>query len=677
MPSPQSGQIRNRIDKLRASLLEHQRLYHVEDAPTISDEAYDALLRELIALETSHPQFDSPTSPTKRVGGKPLDRFTKVTHQVRQWSFDNVFSAEELREWGGRVVRHLEKAGISQKPTYVSELKIDGLKIVLTYEKGELVQGATRGDGTIGEDITENLKTVGSIPLSLPRPVSLVVGGEAWLPKKELARINAERAATNEPLFANVRNAAAGSLRQLDPSVAARRRLDAFIYSIDRFDGHRTNVREPATQTEALRLLGELGFKVNPGHTRARTVDEAIEHYLAWGQRRHEEAYDMDGTVVKVNERSLQEALGYTAKAPRFAIAFKFEAEEVTTTLLDIELSVGRTGVLTPVARLSPVKVAGSTVSRATLHNEDQIRRLDIRIGDTVVLRKAGDVIPEIVKVVAELRTGSERPFRFPKKVAHCGGDGTIERVPGEAAWRCRDVKDSFALMHRTLSHFASKKAMNIEGLGPQIVERLMEAGLIKSFPDIFTLTEGDLSGLPGFQEKSIKKLIASIGRARQTTLPRLLFGLSVNGLGEETARDLAEHFGTIDNIMKASEASFEAVEGIGPVVATNLRKWLDEIDNRTMLRKLLPLLTVTPPLKKIKSKLSGKSFVLTGTLATMSRDEAAEHIRKLGGNVSSSVSSHTTFVVAGDKPGSKLTNAEKLGVTVLTEEKFRSMLSL
>ena len=665
--------ISSRIEKLRETLRYHHELYHTKDAPEISDEAYDALARELIELERQYPKFDSPESPTKRIGGGAIKKFEKVTHQARQWSFDNVFSKEELVEWADRARRHLVKTPFANaQMTFVSELKIDGLKIILEYEKGVFVRGTTRGDGTVGENITHNLRTIKSIPERLTKPVTLIVGGEAWLSKKELARINAERTEKGLPLFMNTRNAAAGSLRQLDPDIARERKLDCFIYDIDLLSG----AARPATQAEELSFLAELGFQTNPHWKECKDIETAIVHYEHWIHIRHDEMYETDGTVVKINEVLLQEALGYTGKAPRFAIAFKFPAEQVTTIVEDIVLSVGRTGVVTPVAHLTPVLVAGSKVSRATLHNEDQIKRLDIRIGDTVVLQKAGDVIPEVVKVMTELRTGDEKPYRFPKKVAGCGGDGSIVRVSGEAAYKCASMENSFELELRKFTHFCSKKALDIEALGPQTISLLMEQGLLETYDDIFTLTRGDIDGLPKFKDKAIERLLAGIEASKKTTLPRLLFGLSIDGVGEETARDLAAHFADMDALSNATASELEAINGVGGTLAQSITSWFAARTNKASLSKLLPLLTVTnQQVAAKKGALAGKTFVLTGTLSSMSRDEAAERIRTKGGSVTGSVSKATSYVVAGEKPGSKYDTAKKLGVPILDEDAFEKLL--
>ncbi len=661
---------KKRAEKLRELIAYHAHLYHTLDAPEISDEAYDALVRELASIEEKYPALRGAASPTESVGGAVLAQFQKVRHTVRQWSFDNVFDGEEFLEWDKKAKRFL---GLREedKLSYVCELKIDGLKIVLEYEKGKLIRGATRGDGEVGEDITHNIVTIKSIPRTLSQPVDCIVVGEAWLPKRELERINVERAALGEEPFANVRNAAAGSLRQLDSSIAASRKLESFIYDLDLLNG----ADFPTTQKAELSFLHSAGFQVNDSWKYIASPHEVVAYYDSWVLRRDKQPYAIDGVVVKVNERTLQERLGYTAKAPRFGVAMKFPAEQVTTMVQDIVLQVGRTGVLTPVAHLAPTKVAGSIVSRATLHNEDEINRLDVRIGDTVILQKAGDVIPDIVSVVTELRTGKEKKFVWPQKVAMCGGDGSIERVPGEAAWRCVD-RNSLELEKRKFAYFVSRKALDIRGLGEQVTAQLLDAGLIASFDDLFTLTKGDFLTLEGFAEKSATIAVQAIAAAKITTLERLLVGLSVPHIGEETARLLAEHFGTFDALQRARKEELEAIDGVGPVVAEAIREWMSDPTNAAMVKRLLKHISCTPVVRKESGSLRGMTFVLTGTLHTLSRDEAKARVRERGGKTAESVSRATSFVVAGDSPGSKLDKANLLGVRVLNEQEFVTMLA-
>jgi DNA ligase (NAD+) len=665
-------EIRERVEKLRETINHHNYLYHTLDKPEISDEAYDALIRELEKLEEEYPSLISSDSPTQRVGNTPLKEFEKVEHVVPQWSFDDAFNEDDIRAFDERVKRGLKaKFGEDISPVYTVELKIDGLKVVLTYENGYLVQAATRGNGVIGENVTQNAKTIRSIPLKLKNNETLITEGEIFMPKSVFYELNLEREKEGKELFANPRNIAAGSLRQLDSSITASRRLDAFIYDIAQ-----APLIHPDTQEEELKLLSELGFKVNPHWKLVENIEEVISIWKNWDRKKDKEDYLIDGLVVKVNLRKYQEALGYTAKAPRFGIAFKFQAEQVTTIIEDITLQIGRTGVLTPVAVLKPVVVAGSTVSRATLHNEDEIRRKDIRIGDTVVIQKAGDVIPEVVKVIDELRTGKEREFKFPTHFPLCGGDGRIERIPGQAAYRCVS-KNSFEQQKRKLHYFVSKRVFDIDGMGPKVVDKLLEAGIISNFDDIFHIERGDLEVLPGFKEKSVSNLLNSIEKARNVTLPRFIASLSIPQVGEETARDLAEHFKSVDKFSEASYEELESLLGIGPIIARSITDWFSDKENRKLFERLRELVKIEAP-KKAKPEnqiLSGKTFVLTGTLPTLSRDEAGEMIRNRGGKVSSSVSKNTDYVLAGDEAGEKLSKAEELGVRIINEKEFLDML--
>lgn len=630
-----------RLVRLRELLNHHRYQYHVLDAPEISDEAYDALEEELVKLETQFPDLITSDSPSQRVSGAPLAKFNKVTHEVPQWSFNDGFTPEDWLAFAERVSNAL-----GQEPAYVAELKIDGFKIVLTYRGGKLVTAATRGDGRVGEDVTANVRTIQAVPLVLNRPVDVIVEGEIWLAKKEFARINDERKKAGEALFANPRNAAAGTIRQLDPKIVAARKLDNFIYDLAR---HSFSDGGPKTQQEELELLKSLGFKVNPHFQFCRTADEVLKFWRHWEKKSGSLDYGLDGVVVKVNDREAQERLGYTGKAPRFAIALKFRAEEAATVVEDIILQVGRTGVLTPVAVLRPVFLDGSTVSRATLHNEDEIKRLDVRIGDTVIIKKAGDIIPDIVKVLPELRSGRERVFQFPKQVAN----------------------QAYDQQRRRLHYFAGKTAFDIAGLGPKVLDLLLAVGLVKNFDDIFKLKKADLLNLPRFAETSADKLLAAIERAKDVSLPRFLAALSITQVGEETAEDLAEHFGDLEKIRAASVEELQAIEGVGEVVAPAIYHWFREAENKALVERLLKQVR----LKKVEQNqsllLKNKTFVLTGALASLSRDEAKKRIKSLGGKVSSSVSKETDYVVAGAEPGSKLTKAEELGVAVLNEEEF------
>ena len=669
--------IKERYEKLKKTIDHHRYLYHVEDREDISQEALDSLKNELVKLEEEYPELVTADSPSQRVAGEPLKEFKKVKHKVAQWSFNDAFDEDDIKNFDERVKRFIKtKTGKSVNPTYTCELKIDGLKVVLEYVKGELKTAATRGDGKVGEDVTLNIRTIESIPLKLEKEVNIIVEGEVWLGKKSLENINKKRKKDNEPVFANPRNAAAGSIRQLDPKIVAERNLDSFIYDIAQLDGE-----VPETQFEELELLQKLGLKVNRNFELCKNIEEAIGFWEKWKDKAGKQDYLVDGVVIKVNERQYQEAIGYTGKAPRFAIAFKFPAEQVTTVVEDIVLQVGRTGVLTPVAHLKPVSVAGSTVSRATLHNEDEIKRLDVRVGDTVILQKAGDVIPDIVSVLKEMRSGKEKAYVFPKKVSACGGDGSVERIEGQAAYRCVN-KSSFRQQKRKLEYFVSKKAFNIDGLGPQIIEKLLEQNLISEFDEIFTLKKGDLLELEGFREKSADSLLEEIENAKEVELAQFLISLSIDQVGEETAYDLAEHFGTLKNIQEATKEQFEAIDGVGGVVAHFICDWFKDKNNVQLIKRLLKHIKIQENIKTKGNPLYkglpfvGITFVLTGTMESMSRDEAKAKIRSLGGNVSSSVSKNTDYVVAGDSPGSKYDEAEKLGVKIIDEKEFMKLTS-
>ncbi|MBC8465385.1 MAG: NAD-dependent DNA ligase LigA [Parcubacteria group bacterium] len=669
--------VKKRVEQLREAICHHDRRYYVEDTPEISDEAYDALVRELRGLEEKYPELDDPNSPTHRVGGEPAKGFTKVKHMVPQWSFDNIFNEEELKEWDKKVKRMVAKETNTDPESvqYVAELKIDGLKIVLTYENGILTRATTRGNGVVGEDVTENVRTIRSVPLMLSKKVSCTVIGEIWMGKSAFEELNKKREKEGEALFANPRNAAAGTIRQLDSRIVAERKLDTFIYDIDAISG----VPEPETQEGELILLKELGFKTNPHMKVCKDKSEIQSMYEKWTPKRESEEYGIDGLVLKVNDITIQKALGHTGKAPRFGIAYKFPAEEATTLIEDISVQVGRTGVLTPVAHVSPTLVAGSTVSRATLHNEAEVKRLDVRIGDTVIVQKAGDVIPDIVRILPEFRTGKEKKFVMPKKCPICGGTIRKETIGGvskkEGVRHYCANPTCFAVEKERIEHFVSRKAMDIQGLGEKIVDQLIDAGLIADSADMYELSEGDLSALPRFAETSAHNVINAIERSKEVELSRFLFALGIRHVGEETAELLAEHFGSLGRIQKAELDELDGVEGIGAVVASGVYAWFRDEGNAALLERLLAHITVRDMKKKKgDASLSGKSFVLTGTLKSLSRDEAKKMIKEKGGSVSSAVSKQTSYVVAGDKPGSKYDNAKKLSVAVLDEKAFLKM---
>ncbi|MBY0538636.1 NAD-dependent DNA ligase LigA [Patescibacteria group bacterium] len=665
----------DRLVKLRALVAHHQYLYHTADAPEISDEAYDSLLRELEALEVLIEGKKSDIS--NAVGAHVSDAFSKVTHRNRQWSFDKAFSYAELEEWIVRIQKLIASADVTVPAlTYVAEHKVDGLKLIVTYKDGILVQAVTRGDGSVGEDVTHTARTIKDLPEKLTAVVDIVVVGEVWLAETEFARINRERQKNNEPLFANPRNAAAGSLRQLDAEVARTRNLSLTCYDIDSVDVKKSDLLEPASQMDELQLLKKLGLTVNPHAKLCRNQKELETFYELWSSKRRTLAYGIDGVVVKVNDIAIQELLGYTAKAPRFGIALKFPAEQVITVVESIELQVGRTGVITPVAYLTPVLVDGSTVARATLHNEDQIKRLDIRVGDTVVLQKAGDIIPEVVQVVLALRPNTTKPYRFPKKVALCGGDGSIERIPGEAAYRCVSLSSDFLHLKR-LHYFVSKAGLNIDGVGPRIIDQLIEAELITDAADLFILTVPQVEALPGFKLKAAQNVISAIEGARVQPIERFVTALGIDQVGEETARIITRQFKTMEALSHASIEDLAQIHGVGEVVATSLHDWLADVGNKKLVGRLLQHIQLTTPKTSNSSSVfSGKTLVLTGTLATITRDEAKGLIRAAGGNVSSSVSKKTDYVVVGEQAGSKAADAKTLGVAMLSEDEFLKLIA-
>lgn len=652
---------RDRARKLREAIQTYRDLYHSHDQSPISPEALDSLKHELAQLEEAHPELITADSPTQTVAGKPLPELKKVRHEVPQWSFNDAFSEEDLRAFDGRV-----KKLTGRHPSYALELKIDGLKIVLTYVRGELVLAATRGDGVVGEDVTHNVRTIREVPKRLSRSIDLVAEGEVYLTRSGFAALNAAREARGEPLFANPRNAAAGSIRQLDPSIAAERPIGAFLYDVAR-----SSEALPESQSDELAYLAALGLPVNPEHMHAESLDDVFAYWRKWqGSARDSVDYQIDGVVVKVESRAAQELLGYTGKAPRFAIAYKFPPEQVETVVEDITLQVGRTGKLTPVAHLRPVAVAGTTVARATLHNEDFIVEKDIRIGDTVILQKAGDIIPEVVSVLKELRPTSARTWHFPTHSPLCGGDGSIERVPGEAAHRCK-VPGSFEQQWRALAHFAGKSALDIDGLGRETVRTLMEHGLVSQFDEFFDLTKDELLALEGFEETKATNLLQAIRTARNVPLDRLLIGLSIPHVGEETAYVLATRLGTLAALVAAREDTLAQIDGIGPIIGHSVARWFADADNRALLTRLKKHLTVRKVVAPAEGPLTGQTVVVTGTLPTLSREEAEARVRRAGGKAASSVSAKTSFVVAGEAAGSKLEKARALGIPVVSEAEF------
>ncbi len=659
---------KQRIGELRVLLEKHRVLYHVHDTPTISDEVYDSLIIELGVLEKEYPEFDTPFSPTHRIGGDPLSKFLKVTHEVKQWSFDNAFSYDELLAWEERNITLLTKAGIKEKPSYIAEMKIDGLKVVLTYIDGVFVRAATRGNGEVGEDITENIKTVKSIPLTLSEKISFTVIGEAWMKKKDLQKINKGREKEGLALYANTRNLAAGTLRQLDPKIVATRNIQIYAYDIEG--------GKYVTQEEELVALDNFGFLVNKNRKICKSLVDVQVFYDAWITKRETEDYGIDGLVIKVNERSLWDTLSYTAKSPRAGIAYKFPAQEVSTKLLAITCQVGRTGAVTPVAELEPVLLAGSVVARATLHNGDEIERLGVRVGDTVLLRKAGDVIPEIFGVITELRPKNTKQFFMPTHCPECNSELSKVSIGKElsAAVYCLN-KECPAQHLEGLIHFVSKKGMNIEGLGEKIIESFRDIGLITDVASIYDLKKTDIDGLEGFGEKSAENIVASIEGSRVVSLHRFLYSLGIRHIGEQTAKDIAKHFNSFDELRRKEVDELSHIEGVGEKVAEALVSYFKDTTNQKLLSRLLPHITIIFEKIVVDGKLFNKTFVITGTLPKLSRDEAKELIEKNGGKVSGSVSSKTSHLLLGENGGSKYDTALKLGVPIVSEEELKNML--
>ena len=749
-------QFKERIQKLSGEINKLRHEYHNLDKPDLTDEVYSSLMAELKELEEKYPEWKFGDSPTQRIGGRPLDKFQKVLHKTRQWSFDDAFNFEEMVKWEEKIMRLVNKSisnfkfqtlptgrqvsnqisnsksqNSNPKIEYCCELKIDGLKVILTYENGNFVRGATRGDGVIGEDVTENLRTIFNIPLKLNQSLTCIVVGECFMGKKELIRINKLRAKNGEALFANSRNAAAGSIRQLDPKIASERRLECYVYDIDQISGAKetSNVHyghlmsTPETQIEELELLEELGFRVNEHYRLCESVEEIENYYEEWTRKKDKEDFGIDGVVVKINSRLLQEKLGYTGKSPRWGIAYKFPAEKVTTVVEDILVQVGRTGALTPVAHLRPVLVAGSMVSRATLHNEDEIRRLDVRIGDTVVVQKAGDVIPEITETLTSLRTGKEKIFSMPKTCPICGGavrrevigtkkggsarNATHSVAGGEsAALYCTNPK-CFAVEIERIIHFVSKKGFNIDGLGEKIVEQLVNEGVIANMAEIFELKKGDLEPLERFAEKSADNLILAIEKSKIIALEKFLYALGIRYVGEETAVLVAHNLqymtenienqnvnlknkndnaklkiedlrGMIEYFPSVSKEIWMGVKGIGEKSAESLAAWFLDVENVKLLKKMqecgVNIIVETRHASSMRT-LEGKTFVLTGEAQNFTRDALKDMIRKAGGSVSSSVSRKTDYVIAGENPGSKYAKAKDLGVRIVDEKEFKNMI--
>lgn len=658
-------QLQSRVKRLREELLYHSERYYVYDAPEISDFEYDRMFAELKKLEEEYPELYDPASPTQRVGGKALDKFEKVTHNARMDSLADVFSFEEVGEFCDRM------RGETPSPAYSVEPKIDGLSVSLTYEGGVFIQGATRGDGVVGEDVTQNLKTVFSIPLVLSEPLDLTVRGEVYMPRAAFERINQRRAEEGKPLMANPRNAAAGSLRQLDSRITAERKLDIFVFNFQGgalyADGH-----APLTHTETMDRLAELGFKVLPLRRTTYREEEVLAHIEEIGAARDTLAYDIDGVVIKIDSLEDRRRIGEGTSTPRWAVAYKFPPEEKETVLEDITIAIGRTGVLTPAAELRPVRLAGTTVSRATLHNLDFIRQRDIMIGDRVIVRKAGDIIPEVVGALAAKRTGQERSFSMPTVCPSCGEP--VFREEDEAAVRCTNSACP-AQLSRSMEHFASKGAMNIDGLGPQMVELLLKEGLVSDVADLYALRAEQIETLDRMGKKSAENLVRAIEQSKGAGLERLVYALGIRNIGEVAASALAARYGTLDALMEATAEELCAINDFGQITADCVVNFFSHEPNRALCRKLAEAGVLTESVAEpVGDLFAGMTFVLTGTLPTMSRDEAGEIIKKKGGKVSGSVSKKTAYVVAGDAAGSKLTKARALGVTVIDEEEFLRM---
>jgi DNA ligase (NAD+) len=656
-----------RIEKLRRQLTYHAKRYYVDDDPEISDFEYDKMYAELLALEAEHPEWDDPASPTKRVGGAPLDKFEQVAHGVPLNSLSDVFSFEELTDFLTRV------GGILKDPIYSVEPKIDGLSVALRYENGVFVQGATRGDGFVGEDVTANLKTVYSIPLTLTEPLSLTVRGEVYMPRAAFRRINERREAEGQPLMANPRNAAAGSLRQLDPKIAAERKLDIFVFNFQEGQLY-ADGRTPKSHTETLDRLAELGFCVLKNRITVSKNDDILAHIEKIGALRDELPYDIDGMVIKIDTLADRVTLGEGTKTPKWAVAYKFPPEQKPTKLEDIILAVGRTGVLTPTAVLSPVRLAGTTVSRATLHNEDFILEKDIRIGDVVTVQKAGDIIPEVVCSHPNLRAGGERIFRMPAVCPSCGEPVMRDGDEG-AAVRCTNSACP-AQLSRGIEHFASKGAMDIEGLGPQVVELLLQNDLIHDVADLYALRAESIAGLERMGEKSAANLIAAIERSKGAGLERLIFALGIRSIGQVAAAALAARYQTLENCFAATREELCAIEDFGEITADYVLNYFSHPQNVALCRRLMDAGVLTEATAApTGDKLAGLTFVLTGTLPDMSRDEASALIKAAGGKVTGSVSKKTSYVVAGEEAGSKLTKAQSLGVPVIDQNALLDML--
>ncbi|OGN00988.1 MAG: hypothetical protein A3I26_02525 [Candidatus Yanofskybacteria bacterium RIFCSPLOWO2_02_FULL_43_10] len=660
------SEAKERIDKLKKTINRHRYLYHVLDRQEISDEALDALKKELFDLEQKFPEFITSDSPTQRIGGKPLKQFKKVHHPEPMLSFNDAFDENDMNEWKKRFEKILPRA---KQHGYYCELKIDGLAIELIYKNGLLDTGSTRGDGIVGEDVTQNLKTVDAIPLVLNEKKDVVVRGEVFITRKEFERINKTQKKAGLKIYANPRNLAAGSIRQLDPKVTASRRLDSYAYSLITDFGQKTHEDEHL-------ILKTLGFKTNPHNKAAANMREVDKFRDYWEKERDKLNYETDGVVVILNHNNIFNRLGVVGKAPRGAIAYKFSPKESETVVEDIIVQVGRTGVLTPVAVLRPVQIGGTTVSRATLHNLDEIKRLGVKTGDTVIVGRAGDVIPDVKKVLKELRTGKEKEFHMPKKCPACGEP--VEKTEEQVAYRCVN-RDCPAIKREAIYHFVSRKALNMEGIGPRIIDQLMAAGLIRDSADLFSLKKEDLLNLERFADKSAENVIDAIRSKKKVALNKFIYSLGIDHVGEETGFVLAKKFKTLKSIAEAGLEELQNVPDVGPVVAQSIYDWFQKPYNKNILSKFKKagIRVIEEKVTKESAKFVGKTFVLTGTLESLGRDEAKDKIRELGGDVSGSVSKNTDYVITGSEPGSKYDEAEKLGIKIVNEKEFLEMLAI
>jgi len=660
--------VKLRVEELRSLIAYHDYRYYVLDSPEIVDAEYDELMRELRSLEERYPQLITPDSPTQRVSGQPVAAFGIVEHRLPLLSLANAFTEEELRAWHRRAAALAAVDGFA----LVCEPKMDGLAVALVYENGAFVQGATRGDGRRGENITENLRTIRSIPLRLGKdaPPRFEVRGEVYMTKQGFERLNEERAGEGQPLFANPRNAAAGSVRQLDARITARRPLDIFIYALGWLEG----ATPPPTHREAMQWLGRLGFRVNPSNVRVPGMDEAVRLCDEWVGKRESLPYEIDGIVVKIDDLALQDRLGVVGREPRWAIAYKFPPIQATTKLLNIDVNVGRTGSLNPYAVLEPVRVGGATVERATLHNEDDIHRKDIRIGDTVIIQRAGDVIPQVVGPVVSLRTGKENVYRMREKCRECGAP--VRRPEGEAMSYCTNTACP-AQAFRLLGHFVSRGAMDIDGIGESLAAALLKAGLVKDPADLYVLKKEQLLDLERLADKSAQNVLDAIERSKQQPLSRVIFALGIRHVGSEMAGRLSEQFGSIDAVARATVEELEAVPTVGPKIAESVRAYLDDADNRRIIEKLRQagVRLAEERAAREEGPLHGLTFVITGTLQSMTREQAEQRVRRLGGSAGSSVTRKTGYVVVGENPGSKAQKAQEYGTKALTEEEFLAML--